>query len=629
MTPRAQADPALNRWLKDVLPPLDQIGCRVKFHDTTTNAVAERDVTLRDLDVQPLDLLYLISGENQQAMSELDDRIVRHVVGTHAPRPDIGAAIAYMERGSAKCSLFELLPLIASLRKLALGSRPLRASDLTVATEGAAKQDESVSASAARVTLPRTALSALRTDLDAFRVQLEGPPGNVDVLIDGLVEHFAKAARFGVPQTGWGFAYEWRQRQFRSLLKKADELVQRWNARLEEFGDVMIEFNALPIAATEERFKLLQRAERLVSTATIHPLPPTPAALNLLIDGQRNVFDARRADFEKIATTQQTAFTDLLADVKALLPISDFDVVEFSVAEEEQQVAILTQDIRNAVKAVIAEMDRRLDASNERLIEHGTAATPSARVQALQSAAKVLLGDDVVFIPEFTSTAAQADEIANALVASRSGELFEHLTTVEGVDFPVDEWLYGVARVREKMGAWEQVLMLSGGFGQLEPELTAVQLPFRPDDDWLGMKFPATYTLDRDRLLYTAHFAVDFAKGAPQCGLLLDEWSEVIPAGDATTGIAFHYDRPNTEAPQTMLLVTPTDFRGAWQWADLVDALNETLDLAKTRAVEPAHIDATAYARFLPATVMATTRSGVTISADLAVNNNLNAFSRS
>ena len=70
-------------------------------------------------------------------------------------------------------------------------------------------------------------------------------------------------------------------------------------------------------------------------------------------------------------------------------------------------------------------------------------------------------------------------------------------------------------------------------------------------------------------------------------------------------------------------LVAPTDFRGAWQWEDLVDALNETLGFAKRRAVEPVHVDQSAYARFLPATIMAVTMRQLTISADLAFNNDL------
>ena len=103
--------------------------------------------------------------------------------------------------------------------------------------------------------------------------------------------------------------------------------------------------------------------------------------------------------------------------------------------------------------------------------------------------------------------------------------------------------------------------------------------------------------------------------------MLLDEWTETIPLPDVDTGITFHHDRPNCEAPQAMLLVTPSEFRGSWQWEDLVDALNETLDLAKLRAIEPSSIDRTAYAPFLPATIMASQVAQLTIAANLALNN--------
>jgi hypothetical protein len=150
-----------------------------------------------------------------------------------------------------------------------------------------------------------------------------------------------------------------------------------------------------------------------------------------------------------------------------------------------------------------------------------------------------------------------------------------------------------------------------------------VQLPATDDDRWLGLAFPADLTVDGDRLLYTAHHATAFDRAAPQCGLLLDEWTETIPASSVDTGIAFHHDRPNSEAPQAMLLVTPTDFRGQWRWDDLVDALHETFDLAKRRAVEPVDLDDSPYAPFLPATVLATQVHQLTIAADLAFNNKI------
>jgi hypothetical protein len=116
-----------------------------------------------------------------------------------------------------------------------------------------------------------------------------------------------------------------------------------------------------------------------------------------------------------------------------------------------------------------------------------------------------------------------------------------------------------------------------------------------------------------ETLLYTAFTA----KGAnsPQyaCGFLVDEWTEVIPQDKETTGLTFHYDRPNSEAPQTMLLVTPASLTGNWEWQDLVDSLHYTLDAARLRGVEPFHVDKTAYARYLPALISPAPRHPVTI----------------
>ncbi|MGH9753242.1 MAG: hypothetical protein ACREA2_10705, partial [Blastocatellia bacterium] len=184
----------------------------------------------------------------------------------------------------------------------------------------------------------------------------------------------------------------------------------------------------------------------------------------------------------------------------------------------------------------------------------------------------------------------------------------------------------GVARVREKMRHWEQAAIFAEAFAKDEVALDPIQLPFKERDCWLALRFPEKCKPDGERLLYTAHYASPFQKSARQCGLLIDEWTEVIPATEETTGIAFHYDRPNSEPPQTMLLVTSPDFSGSWDWGNLVAALNETLDWAKRRAVEPVHVDATAYARFLPATITAATLFPISIALSYAANNNVHRF---
>jgi hypothetical protein len=175
--------------------------------------------------------------------------------------------------------------------------------------------------------------------------------------------------------------------------------------------------------------------------------------------------------------------------------------------------------------------------------------------------------------------------------------------------------------VRDAMQRWEAATMLGEAFTGTDLELRPLQLPYHDDDHWLALAYPPDRVIDTDTLLYTAHFAVPFDAAAAQCGLLLDEWTEVIPTKEETTGVTFHYDRPNAEPPQVMLLATSPRLTGRWQWDDLVDTLHETFELARRRAVEPDHLADTEYARFLPATVSATALYPITIAMNYAVAN--------
>ncbi|HUH08850.1 MAG TPA: hypothetical protein VML96_13700, partial [Egibacteraceae bacterium] len=641
MSPRARLEPALNRWLVDVLPDLDDIGCVVAFRDAATGDLIEREVTMADLRIQPADVIRLLRDEPGQAMTELDDRVTRAAVVAHAPRPDAGVAIRYMESDTAAFSMFEVMPLARSLRRVTGSARPLRASDLALAGEASQDTDVDVRIDPVRITGVLAEMTALRADLDGFNVTLatllDDVEGNLHDIVADADDHvhalaalLARAAAFAVPQAGWGFAYDFRQRVFAGLRERTGDLVGRWDDRLAAFDAALADEAALlPSAADEERFALLTEAERQVSTQLTSPLPALPADFRVQLLVQRGVFVASRNAFAGIAATTRTSVSDLLADARAavtLTPVEELDADGFGLEVEVGEAVRFIEDAASVAAVVTAELDRRLALAQQRVDEHGAAAAPRARAAALEAAAKALLGDDVVVIAEFGLDADHASELSNAFGASAAGTLLAYLDGAADIDVPIDTWLYGAARTRSQLHAWEQTVMLAGALGRAEPELTPIQLPFRADDSWLALEFPPDRTLDSEHLCYTAHLAAPFDPAARQCGLLLDEWSEVIPDSDATTGIAFNYDRPNAEAPQAMLLVTPTEFRGRWRWDDLVDALHETLDLAKRRAVEPTHVDASPYAPFLPATVMAVTVSQLSISANLALNNNVQAL---
>jgi len=100
--------------------------------------------------------------------------------------------------------------------------------------------------------------------------------------------------------------------------------------------------------------------------------------------------------------------------------------------------------------------------------------------------------------------------------------------------------------------------------------------------------------------------------------LLIDAWTEVIPGDTETTGIAFNYNQPNSEPPQVLMLAVPPKIRGSWKWDDLLSILQDSLNRAKQRAVEPDQLDNHALAQFLPAILTPTTSNpDATISAPL------------
>jgi hypothetical protein len=71
---------------------------------------------------------------------------------------------------------------------------------------------------------------------------------------------------------------------------------------------------------------------------------------------------------------------------------------------------------------------------------------------------------------------------------------------------------------------------------------------------------------------------------------MIERWEETIPGEDVTTGMSFHFDRPNSLAPQSMLLAVPHAWRDAaadWRLTDLVDIVRDTADLASVRLVDP------------------------------------------
>jgi hypothetical protein len=646
--PRALAEPAVNDWLAEVLPVQQDVAVRVTWTDPVNGVARSSIVTQRDLRLQPIELLWAVRPADEAAMTDLDDRIVGVVLTRDRPRPDAELTIRYTERVPGRVTFFELTQLVAALRSLLTASRPFRPTDLIPAA-GAQEVDP---ADDDAVTLPRErpeavheALVSLRDDvadsLDSLTPLFAEPPPprteiieRIDELVQGYAELIATAGGFGMVRGGWSELAVWRRRLYADVLAEVARAADRMGRALAEANVLIAAYDALPSGSAgpsaAERFRLLEQIERRLATKTTTPRPNTPQQYRSVITNRRQAFGNRLDALHALAETSEDTVSGLLDEVAEELPLTGFDPAGMSLAPFEDRIVLLARELLDRTLALQAEITARLAAADAALAGHDQAETDPDRVAAVQAALKALLGEDVLAVPEYTLRDSLADDLRSA--RDDSEDLVEHLVDA-GRDFPVDDWLHGIARVREKPRLWEQVTLLSdalrGDGGVLGPgpgfdelPLEPVQFPYRPGDSWLALSFAPGVTLDEDRVLFTAHYATRPSPPRSEaCGLLLDEWTEVIPAAQETTGIAMHYDRPDSEPPQALLLVTPPVVTGSWVLDDLVAALHETYDLLQARAVEPSHLDDTAYAHLLPATVLSATRRPITISIDLAVHN--------
>ncbi|MFF4879414.1 hypothetical protein [Micromonospora sp. NPDC000668] len=446
------------------------------------------------------------------------------------------------------------------------------------------------------------------------------------------------------------------------ILSQETELEKRLASaiRVDQHDDdlqVTFEFMAEPAdPASANLFPLLpllRRLRNLVTTA--RPL----SALDFRLPSEANTNPAENLnpqgyDLDELDGRLQTAigrFDTALADLAAAIPVdgNGDPVVGAIVAETVRGfiLALARFGLPDAVPLSAAgDSDRARQTLGDqglRLLKIGharlvlaTAARTSAadasrpaseRLADYRQAAQELFGPSFNLVPRFSLSALSE---VQAAAAFRDAPPDQGLTRSHHENpLLVDEWLQGVARARQSMGDLEQVLILSELFATPGGILKPLQLPFRAADHWVAVEFPPVrpeqigqpgvfYPQGEFVSLVQCLPASGFDPAAQQSGLLVDEWSEVIPGKVETTGIAVHYNQPSTEPPQVLLLAVTPQITGQWTWGKLEGILNDTLERVRQRAVEPDQLGSTALGHLLPAVLSAvTTRRFATISTDL------------
>lgn len=227
------------------------------------------------------------------------------------------------------------------------------------------------------------------------------------------------------------------------------------------------------------------------------------------------------------------------------------------------------------------------------------AATAATEAPARMTA---VFGKEFVFLPRFRP--AGSGELANALAAGP--------TLVTGPN-DVLKWFQAAARVRSPLNRWRSLAMYTAALGQPVDEFDLAQQPFAAGARWAALDFPDETQRPRSGLLSLALArAVQPAATDPWAGVLIDEWTEVLPNLEEAGAAAFHFETPNAEAAQAVLVAVPPALSEQWDLDSLIAILNETLDLAKIRAVDGELLER--FTQLLPAIYPAANTSDDTIS---------------
>src|SRR5262249_1185489 len=152
-------------------------------------------------------------------------------------------------------------------------------------------------------------------------------------------------------------------------------------------------------------------------------------------------------------------------------------------------------------------IDKRDAQVGAALTKANAAVNPADEVAALQEAGTALLGADMKLIPEIEFGPQQSADLADAIAGS--GTLLDYLRTT--TQSPVEDWLMGVARVRDKIFALEQSGLYAQAIAGYDLSVTPLQLPAIVGEGWFATTFDPAHPPGGERLAYTAHFV-----GGPQ-----------------------------------------------------------------------------------------------------------------
>lgn len=320
----------------------------------------------------------------------------------------------------------------------------------------------------------------------------------------------------------------------------------------------------------------------------------------------------------------------------------------------EYQLSILSKiSLEGAVMAFLTgenintnnlkiELSKKIKAARASLNAYGTELPYHTAFDHLHQAAKALFGETFILLPP----ALGSKKLITTLKANQQhlliGDAASNTSHQQWGQARVKQWVQGLAQVEENTETFEDWLMVDQMWKQnmeLDDKYTyqIVQGPTLLQYPWVALShqeidqllsdhyqsdmiyqqevggqaesFPLSdgsyYPDGCDSLVLYAPNDMNWGDNnqkQPVYGLVIEEFSEHIPNKKVDTGLSLHYNAPNNEAPQAILLAVHPNFspdRGSthlWHEEHIRDIIYDTMDLFKIRMVDLEAIEEYGYA---------------------------------
>ena len=545
---RKLAEPRIAAWFERLLGDMADIGCSISFEsEDNTNTTAA--ISLADLDISAIDLLYLSATPPASDETELDRRIKYYVRNRNGLSYNTPILIDYNYARFANGILDAIEVGSCTLNMLNASGylRPEMLSRPSLAEKALFKQED---ANDLKNRIEKKLLPLFNKTIDKLEDNVISDPENVETQVrDKIISTLFDAAYLGISAAiPAGFD------------EPSRELEDRRSAVSGEL---------------QKRFK---KYEIAMGQSYLFSWDNIPGNDNgRLIDFLKQNYSIDWVETAKI---------EKIDDGKTIILSTEKNSLYLKLNDEKTNVSLKIDDGRTG------EFTAKME--NGKLNIYGQFFTAkddhTKAISKLIEAVKALLGPGFIVLPGFTFEGLEefSESIQSNPIVTEDEQIRSWLQQTSSTHKPLQD----VDTFLMVSEAWKQSARNNGDFPL---SFHVAQLPTEAAETWLGIEhgFDATSTQYQGETLSLvtalSQPASHLSSNQQIAGVLLDQWEEFLPSDTVNTSMAFHYDAPNTQAPQSLLLAVPDKISpnpGEWNEDDLAAIVSDTLDLAKIRTVD-------------------------------------------